>query len=203
MVALHFYEFYVACITILVSILSFLWFLCESRQQPWCNISALCSSIGICEQQSFVSGSPKNIKEMVTCWDICDMRVKAFPWGQMTWWVPSDPRSGPKKQLFWVLLNSKARSQNSIHFQSQTSSINIMQAFVLAINLLLHWNPTLFIHIVDVLVFSFLKSIVFLRFPNLIFSDQFNFVVVVLSNLIFVLMFNLNISLFVLMKPLW
>lgn len=51
-------------------------------------------------------------------------------------------------------------------------------------------------------MFSFLKSIVFLRFPNLIFSDQFNFVVVVLSNLIFVLMFNLNISLFVLMKPL-
>lgn len=101
---------------------------------------------------------------------------------------------GPSQQLSWVLLNSKGKSQNPTHFQLQTSSINTMQAFFLPIGLLLYWDATLFIHTVDRLERSASsKALFFLGFQISYFLTRL--VVFFFSNLIFVAMFNLNLSL--------
>lgn len=123
---------------------------------------------------------------------------KHFHEDRLTWWVPSDARPEPSKQLLWVSLNSKAKSQNSTHFQSHPKTHKYYESFVpthwLASSLKSHFLYSHCGHARDSSTSS--RALFFLGFQISYFLTRLLSLLLMLlfSTLIFVLMFNLNLS---------
>lgn len=119
---------------------------------------------------------------------------KHFHEERLTCWLPNDTRLGAKP----AALVSVVKFKREITKPDPLPIANIIHKYYASF-LPTHWFASLlrchsfYSHCGHAREISFLKGIVFLRFPNLIFSDQTS--CCCFPNLIFVVTFNLNLSL--------